>query len=61
MSKPWVGYIAVGFLFLAGVLECIGGSYKLGIFFMVLSIISLCLRIYFNKKLKDEQRRNKGL
>lgn len=61
MSKPWVGYIAVSFLFLAGILECIGGSYKLGIFFMVLSMISMGLRIYFGKKLKDEQRKNKGI
>lgn len=51
MGKPWVGYIATAFLFLAGIFEWAGGYPKLGIFLMVLSIISLFLRIYLNKKL----------
>lgn len=58
MSKPWIGYLAVGFLFLAGIFEFAGGYPKLGIFLMVLSIISLILRIYFNKKMKDDRRRD---
>jgi uncharacterized membrane protein len=53
MSKPWIGYVAVSFLFIAGVLEWIDGHKWLGVLFMVLSIISFCLRIYFNKKLKE--------
>lgn len=56
MSKPWIGYLAVGFLFLAGIFEWAGGYPKLGLFLMVLSIISLFLRIYLNKKLKDQDK-----
>jgi hypothetical protein len=58
MNKPWIGYLAVGFLFLAGIFEFAGGYPKLGVFLMVLSIISLVLRIYFNKKMKDGQHRD---
>ena len=58
MSKPWIGYLAVGFLFLSGVLEWIGGYPKLGIFLMILSVVSLILRIYFNKRIKKDQRRD---
>jgi len=56
MAKPWVGYLAVGFLFLSGVLEFIGGHPNLGIFLMALSLVSLGLRIYFNKKLSDQKK-----
>jgi hypothetical protein len=61
MSKPWIGYIAVGFLFLSGILEFVGGFPKLGVFLMVLSIISLILRIYFNKKLRERNDSDKGI
>ncbi len=57
MSKPWIGYLAVGFLFLSGILEWIGGYPKLGIFLMTLSIVSLILRIYFNRRIKKDQHR----
>jgi hypothetical protein len=53
MSMPWVGYIAVGFLTLAGVFEWAGGYPNLGIFLIVLSFVSLGIRIYINKKLGD--------
>jgi len=59
MSKPWVGFLAVGFLFLAGVFEFIGGQPKLGVFLMVLSFVSLGLRIYFNKKLKESNNKER--
>jgi|GEM_PF-2444537 len=52
MSKPWVGFLAVGLLFLSGIFEWLGGYPKLGVLLMVLSIVSLILRIYFNKKLR---------
>lgn len=55
MAKPWIGYLAVAFLFLAGVLEFIGGHPRLGILLVVLSFISLGLRIYFNRKIRDQQ------
>jgi hypothetical protein len=56
MSKPWIGYIAVGFLFVAGLFEFAGGNTNVGILFIVLSFISLALRIYFNKKLKESNK-----
>lgn len=58
MNKPWIGYLAVGFLFLAGVFEWAGGSPKLGIFFIALSVVSLFIRIYFNKKLRERDHDN---
>jgi len=56
MSKAWVGYLAVGFLFLSGIFEWAGGYPKLGVFLMVLSFVSLGLRMYLNKKIKDENK-----
>ncbi|MDI1353306.1 MAG: hypothetical protein PSX36_00215 [bacterium] len=53
MSKPWVGFVAVGFLFLAGVFEWIAGNPILAVFLAVMSIVSLVLRIYIIKKLKE--------
>jgi hypothetical protein len=43
----------VGFLTLAGVFEWAGGYPRLGIFLIVLSFVSLGIRIYINKKLGD--------
>jgi hypothetical protein len=60
MSKPWVGFLAAGLLFLSGVLEYAGGHPKLGIFLMILSFVSLGLRIYINKKAVDRNK-NSGL
>lgn len=56
MNKAWVGYVAVGFLFLSGIFEWAGGYPKLGVFLMVLSVLSLGLRMYLNKKIKDENK-----
>lgn len=61
MSKPWVGFLAVGLLFLAGVLQLAGGYPKLGIFLMVFSLISLGLRIYLNKQIKNDGHHNNKL
>jgi hypothetical protein len=58
MNKAWVGYIAVGFLFLSGVFEWLGGYPKLGIFLMVLSVVSFAIRIYLNKKLGGKDKHN---
>ena len=58
MSKPWVGYLAVGLLFSSGVLEIFGGHPNLGIFLMLLSVVSLILRIYANKKLGGKNNNN---
>lgn len=50
MNKPWLGYLAVVFIFLAGIFEWLGGFPKLGMLLIAVSIASLCLRIYLNRK-----------
>jgi len=54
MSKPWVGFLAASLMFIAGILEVIGGETALGIFLMVMSLISFFVRAYFVKKLKKD-------
>ncbi len=56
MGKAWVGYLAVGFLFVSGIFEWAGGYPNLGLFLMILSIVSLFIRMYINKKMggKDQ-------
>ncbi len=58
MSRAWVGYLAVGFLFLSGVLEFFGGYPKLGVFLVILSFVSLFLRMYLNKKIREHNKNN---
>lgn len=58
MSKPWVGYIAVGFLFLAGIFEWLGGYPKLGVFLMIMSVVSFVIRLYFIKKIDGDGKEN---
>lgn len=58
MHKAWVGYIAVGFLFLSGIFEWAGGYPKLGVFLMLLSVLSFFLRMYLNKKIKEDKDKN---
>lgn len=54
MSKPWVGFLAASLMLIAGILELIAGETVLGIFLMIMSIISFFVRAYFVKKLKDK-------
>jgi hypothetical protein len=58
MGKAWVGYLSAVFLLLAGIFQFAGGNPKIGIFFMVLSVINVCMRIYFNKKAGGENKNN---
>ena len=60
MSKPWVGFLAAALLFLGGIFEWLGGSPKLGIFLMVMSLVSFFIRTYFIKKI-DGGDKNNGL
>jgi len=55
MNKPWIGWVAAGLMLLGGVFELIGGNTFLGVFLMVMGIVSFILRTYFIKKLKDDQ------
>jgi hypothetical protein len=54
MSKPWVGYLSAAFLLLAGVFQIAGGNPKIGAFFIVLSVVSVILRLYMQRKKKDD-------
>ncbi len=50
MNKPWVGYLSSVLLLLAGILMIAGGKMGIGIFFIVLSVFGLVLKLYLNKK-----------
>ncbi|NBQ46925.1 MAG: hypothetical protein EBU33_00500 [Sphingobacteriia bacterium] len=52
MSKPWVGILAASLMFIAGILEVIGRETALGIFLMLMSVISFFVRAHFIKKLR---------
>jgi hypothetical protein len=58
MNKPWIGYVASGLILVAGVLELLAGKITLGVFLMVMAVISLLLRIYFLKKLKGGEKKD---
>ncbi len=55
MKNAWLGYVASGFLAVAGVLEIIGGNLGLGILFIALSVVSLIIRLRLNRKLKNSR------
>jgi hypothetical protein len=50
MTKPWIGYLAVACIFIAGVIEWLEGYVKLGILLILVSIVSLCFRLYLSRK-----------
>jgi hypothetical protein len=54
MKKNWLGYVASGLIFLSGILEWAGGYMKLGIFLIVISIVSFFIRIYMIKKINGK-------
>jgi hypothetical protein len=56
MSKPWIGFLASAFLCLAGIFEWLGGSPGLGVFLIVLSVLSFILRLYFIKKMRGKDK-----
>jgi hypothetical protein len=58
MSKPWVGFLAAVLLFLGGLFELIGENPKLGIFLMVMSVVSFFLRLYFIRKISGGKDQN---
>ena len=51
---PTTGVILLILMFIAGILEVLGGETVLGIFLMVMSLISFFVRAYFVKKLKKD-------
>jgi hypothetical protein len=56
MSKPWLGYLSAFFLLLAGVFQYAGGNPKTGIFFIVLSVVNLIIRLYIQKNAGDNSK-----
>jgi hypothetical protein len=44
MKRPWLGYLSSALLFIAGILQILGGKTWIGILFLVLSVISLVLQ-----------------
>jgi len=53
MAKPWVGLVAAALMMLGGILEIIGGQTGIGVFLIVMSVVSFILRSRFIKKLKE--------
>lgn len=53
MAKPWVGIVAAALMMIGGILEIIGGKTGIGVFLIIMSVVSFILRTRFIKKLKD--------
>lgn len=54
MKKSWMGYLSATLLLLAGILYTAGGSPKIGAFFILVSIASLIVKIYIQKKQNEQ-------
>ena len=50
MKKPWLGYLSAFLLLLAGILQYAGGNPKIGILFMVLSVVSVFLQVGISRR-----------
>jgi hypothetical protein len=50
MKRAVIGYISAGLLLIAGVLQMIGGNPKIGVLFIVLSIVSVFLQVGMSKR-----------
>lgn len=53
MAEPWVGIVAAALMMIGGILEIIGGKTGIGVFLIIMSVVSFILRTRFIKKLKD--------
>ena len=49
MNKTWIGYASSLLLFIAGIFMAIGGKPTIGVVFMLLSIVSVVLKIILNR------------
>ena len=49
-----MGYLSATLLLLAGILYIAGGSPKIGAFFILVSIASLIVKIYIQKKQNEQ-------
>ena len=48
MNKPWMGYRGAALLMAAGLLQFVDGKIWLGILLVVLSIVSIGIKIYIS-------------
>jgi hypothetical protein len=44
MKRSWLGYLSSALLFIAGILQIVGGKIWIGIMFLVVAVISLVLQ-----------------
>jgi hypothetical protein len=54
MKRRWLGYASALFLLLGGVLQVAGGNLKIGILFIVLSIVSVFLQVGLSRRPNNE-------
>jgi hypothetical protein len=54
MKKTWLGYLSSLLLLAAGALMIAGGKIGVGVFFIVLSIAGLLMKIYLQKKARSD-------
>lgn len=54
MGKAWLGYLSAVLMFLAGVLMIAGNEIIIGCILIGLSIVSFVLKIYINKRSREE-------
>jgi hypothetical protein len=50
MKNAWLAYLSTLMFFIAGIFMSIGGKPAIGVVFILISIASLVLNIYMNKK-----------
>jgi hypothetical protein len=55
MNKPWLGYLSSVLLLFAGIFMIAGNKTAIGCFFIGLSVLSLAVKIYMNKKSREDQ------
>ncbi|MES2678838.1 MAG: hypothetical protein V4635_03095 [Bacteroidota bacterium] len=55
MNKPWLGYLSSVLLLFAGIFMIAGNKTVIGCFFIALSITGLFVKMYMNKKSREDQ------
>lgn len=53
MNKSWLGYLSSILILIAGILLIAGKETTLGVFFIVVSLIGIVLKVVMNKKSKS--------
>jgi len=54
MKNSWLGYLSSVLMLMAGLLMIVGGKPILGAVFLLIAIAGVIVRIYMNKKSKDQ-------